>query len=68
MRGWEAHSNALFVSQVRQGDRDKPQCAWLDPEMTLRGFVKYCMPFLRKRNTVLGNVQNSPSKTAALGV
>lgn len=49
LRGWEAHSNALFVSQVRQGGQDKPQRAWLDPEMTLGGFVKYCSPFLGKK-------------------
>lgn len=49
LRGWEAHSNALFVSQVRQGGQDKPQRAWLDPEMTLGGFVKYCIPFPGKK-------------------
>lgn len=49
LRGWEAHSNAPFVSQVRQGGQDKPQRAWLDPEMTLGGFVKYCIPFPGKK-------------------
>lgn len=50
-RGWEAHSNALFVLQVRQSDPDKPLCAWLDPEMTHRGVLKYSIPFLGRGET-----------------